>query len=277
MSTPPAIRTLLVHVQADEPGRRRLAAAAALARRLGATLIGLGAQAIPPIGADPMGMMQGPYIEAMEEVVAKQLEAAHDAFTRATQGLSTEWIRTELAPTDAAALAAFAADLIVAGGAAPGTGDRYHWCDAGEVVLTAGRPVLVAPASDAELRARAALVAWKDTRESRRVLADAIPLLQLAERVRVVEVCEADEADDVRARLQVIAAWLGRHGVTADFAPLPARRLRVAEQLDAAAGEIDADLVVTGGYGHTRMGEWVFGGVTRDLLYGSHRFVLMSH
>jgi nucleotide-binding universal stress UspA family protein len=137
--------------------------------------------------------------------------------------------------------------------------------------------VLVAPPGEAELAARAALVAWKDTRESRRAIADALPLLRLAERVRIAEVCHDDEVDEVRPRLEAIVAWLGRHGIAGEAHPLPGKRAHVAEKIDGAASEIDADLIVTGGYGHTRMGEWVFGGVTRDLLYGSRRFLLMSH
>jgi len=278
-SRPPAsqIRAVLVHVQTDEPGQRRLAAAAALARRLDAALIGLGAQAIPPIAPDPYGMAEASYTLAMDEILAKEFQNAREAFTQATQGLVTDWLQAELPPVEAAAQAAFGADLIMAGGGAPAIGDRYRWCDAGELVLTAGRPVLIAPAREAELAARAVVVAWKDTRESRRAVADALPLLQLAERVRLVEVCNEGETPEVRARLEAVAAWLGRHGVTAETQPLPGRRAHVAEKIDAEAGETGADLIVIGGYGHTRLGEWVFGGVTRDLLHGSHRFVMMSH
>jgi nucleotide-binding universal stress UspA family protein len=167
--------------------------------------------------------------------------------------------------------------LIVAGGAGPGGADRYRACDTGELVLTSGRPVLVTPASGALLDGRGVLIAWKDTRESRRALGDALPLLKLAERVRLVEVCDEDEAQDVQARLDSIARSLARHGVEVQATPLAGRRAQVAGKLEAVANEMDADLIVFGGYGHSRMGEWVFGGVTRDLLHGSGRFLLMSH
>jgi nucleotide-binding universal stress UspA family protein len=102
-------------------------------------------------------------------------------------------------------------------------------------------------------------------------------LLRLSERVRIVEVCHDEEAEEVRPRLEAVVAWLGRHGVAGEAHPLPGRRAHVAEKIDEAASEIGADLIVTGGYGHSRMGEWAFGGVTRDLLFGSDRFLLMSH
>jgi nucleotide-binding universal stress UspA family protein len=271
------IRTVLTHVTADEAGERRLAVAADVARRLGATLTGLGAQAIPPMTPDPYGLMEGAYLEAMDEAIDKQLKAARAAFEAAAQGLDAEWLSAQRLPLEAVALVSRAADLIVAGGAGPGGGDRYRACDAGELVLTSGRPVLVTPARGGMLDGRGVLVAWKDTRESRRALADALPFLSLAERVRLVEVCDEDEADDVQARLDSIARALARHGIEADATPLAGRRAQVAGKLEAAANEMDADLIVFGGYGHTRMGEWVFGGVTRDLLHGAGRFLLMSH
>jgi nucleotide-binding universal stress UspA family protein len=280
MSTPATaagIRTVLVHVAADEAGQRRLAAAAALARRLGAALLGLGAQAIPPITADPYGLMEASYLSAMEEAIDRQMKAARAAFEQASQGLEAEWREAQHVPLEAVALVSRAADLIVAGGAGPDGGDRYRGCDTGELVLTSGRPVLVVPGTAAALDGRAVLVAWKDSRESRRALADALPFLRLAERVRLLEVCDEDEAQDVQARLDAIARSLARHGVRAEATPLPGRRAHVAEKLDAAAQEIGADLIVFGGYGHSRMGEWVFGGVTRELLHGSGRFLLMSH
>jgi nucleotide-binding universal stress UspA family protein len=276
------IRTVLTHVTADEAGERRLAVAADLARRLGATLMGLGAQAIPPITPDPYGLMEGSYLEAMDQAIDNQLKAARTAFERAAQsladqGLDAEWRSAQHLPLEAVAMVSRAADLIVAGGDGPGARDRYRACDTGELVLTSGRPVLVTPPNGASFDGGGVLVAWKDTRESRRALADALPFLELAERVRLVEVCDEDEAEDVQARLDSIARALARHGVEAQAAPLAGRRAQVAGKLEAAAAEMDADLIVFGGYGHSRMGEWVFGGVTRDLLHGSGRFLLMSH
>jgi nucleotide-binding universal stress UspA family protein len=269
------IRTLLVHVQSDEAGLRRLAAAAALARTLNARLIGLGAQAAPTLAPDPYGFLEAPYAQAMEEALGKALAADRAAFQEAAQGLAAEWIQAEAFPTESMAMLAFAADMIVAGGG--GGGDRYRWSDTGELVLTAGRPVLIAPPLDTELTADAAVVAWRDTRESRRALADAVPLLRLAGQVRVVEVADPADVDDVAIRLQAVCGWLARHGIAAEAVPLSERKGKVAEQIDTAAGEIGADLIVVGGYGHSRLGEWVFGGVTRDLLRGSKRFLLMSH
>ncbi|MEO8114766.1 MAG: universal stress protein, partial [Phenylobacterium sp.] len=68
-----------------------------------------------------------------------------------------------------------------------------------------------------------------------------------------------------------------RHGVAARAKVLMASQERAAAELNIAAQEIGADLIVAGAYGHSRLGEWVFGGVTRELLRGGERFLLLSH
>ena len=105
-----------------------------------------------------------------------------------------------------------------------------------------------------------------------------MPLLLLAERVIVVEIAAADDLADARTRTQDVAGCLTTHGVVAS-----ARAVTTAssetEQLRSIVSdfELDAGLVVGGAYGHTRLREWVLGGVTRNLLLQPSRCSLVSH
>ena len=145
---------------------------------------------------------------------------------------------------------------------------------AGDLVMQAGRPVLVV--APAPLRLDRVLLTWKDTRETRRAAADALPLLRKASHVCVVEM--ADEADlaDVRRRLADVASWLGKHGVAAECLGT-ASTGDEPKRLHAIADEQEADLIVAGAYGHSRLREWALGGVTRTLLGQASRAAFVSH
>ena len=272
-------RTLLLHVQSGEGGTARLRTAAALARKLDATLFGLAAEMVPPLTmADPTGLAApaGWYLD-LDAVIRSNLAAARETFAAESLGLKTEWAWIEDMPTLAVARASRGADLIVAGGAPTGGQNKFRDCNPAELVLTSGRPVLVAPPLGGMLHANAVVVAWKDTREARRALADALPFLVQAERVLVLEVCGEGESQDAEARTAFVVQGLRRHGVKAQPRIVIAPPERVAIELNIAAEAIGADLIVAGGYGHTRLGEWMFGGVTRDLLHWPERFVMLSH
>lgn len=273
-----AVRTILVHVSPDADAAPRLASAVALARKLDATLYGLAAEMVPPLGAmDPTGLVQGEWYQQMYGQVQRNLELAREAFRDAAKGLKTDFAWIEDRPAAALARASRAADLILVGGQPLGAEDRYRHCSTAEVMLLSGRPVLIAPPQGGELKGRAVVVAWKDSRECRRALADALTFLTRAETVLVLEVCGKDEAADAEQRTASVVAGLKRHGAGAHAGVVVAPVERVAIELNTAAEALGADLVVAGGYGHSRLGEWIFGGVTRDLLNNPERFVLLSH
>jgi nucleotide-binding universal stress UspA family protein len=150
--------------------------------------------------------------------------------------------------------------------------------DPGDALMRAGRPILVVPPGVAALEGRRVLVAWKDTREARRAVADALPLLSRAEEVLVVEAApEVEERGQALRRADDVAALLAGHGATARGEALEPGGGAVADDLLRAAGRHGADLVVAGGYGHARLREWAFGGVTRDLLTRCPVCCLLSH
>jgi len=273
-----AYRTLLVHVQPDAAAEPRLKAAVELAGRLEATLFGVAAEMIPSIAvSDPYGLMAGEFLAPLQAQIDSNLKAAETLFRRQAQGVAAEWCAVQDEPTQALARLSRAADLIVAGGSPLNYRDGNRWCDPAALMLVSGRPVLVAPPQGGSLSTSAVVVAWKDTREARRALADAVPFLQCAEEVLVLEVCGASETSDAEARTDSVVEGLKRHGVAARGSVKAASADAVAFELNLAAAGVGADLIVAGGYGHSRLGEWAFGGVTRDLLMHPERFVLLSH
>ena len=119
-------------------------------------------------------------------------------------------------------------------------------------------------------------VAWKDTREARRALSDSLPFLHDAEKVFLVEVCTEHEAKAVQHRMSNIMNYLARHHITTATA-LMLQAANVTDELLGVVRKEDVDLLVAGAYGHSRLGEWVFGGVTHDLLHKSPVCCLFSH
>jgi nucleotide-binding universal stress UspA family protein len=134
---------------------------------------------------------------------------------------------------------------------------------------------LVVPPEAKDLKLNCAMVAWKESREARRAVSDALPLLRKAKEVVIAEAIE-DEADRTAAhgRLDDVASWLGRHGVAASGRVF---HFPGGEDPLEKLWEYGADLLVAGAYGHARLREWVFGGFTHDLLRRSLRCAFLAH
>jgi nucleotide-binding universal stress UspA family protein len=258
--TDTALKSILVHVEATPETSPRLQAAVDVARMFDATLLGVGVEMLQTY-SDPYGMLGGEWVVQLQSLIEDDLKRSEATFRAKTAGLKAEW----------------SADLIVAGGAPLGREGNYRAADTAELVMVSGRPVLVAPPKAAKFHGRAVVVAWKDTREARRALVDAMPFLKAAEEVVVVECCDKDSLVDAQANTADVVRHLRRHGVSAVGKAIAAKPDRVATELHVAAQAIGADLIVAGAYGHTRLGEWAFGGVTYDLLHAPERFVLLSH
>ena len=204
---------LMVHAEPSDAAEARIRLAADLADRFDAALIGFASGAVmpPPITAPVFGpAVAVEVIEAEQQRVEAGLRAAHERFRAVAEkeGRRTGWRAFLDHPADALAREARAADLLVLGRHREGLRQEPHWAvDAGDVLMRAGRPVLVVPPGVSALEGRRVLVAWKDTREARRAVADALPLLVRAEEVLVIEVVSGD-ADERRAG----AAARGRRG-----------------------------------------------------------------
>lgn len=274
---PDSYKTILVHAQPGLAATHRVEAAARLARDLDARLVGLGAETYEPLVATDMtgGWATGDLVASLQEQVAKRLSEAEDAFRRDAAGVSLDWRRIQDFPTRALVGMARGCDLIVLG--PQGHGDSAQAAVTSDVVMAAGRPVLVVPEDHHHLRAESVVVAWKDTRECRRAVADAMPLLQRAEDVIVQAICRPEDADRVVFETDDVVMNLKRHGVEARALVTTAAPDGVTRALEQTARYNNADLIVCGAYGHSRLREWAFGGVTDDLLRHPTCFVLMSH
>jgi nucleotide-binding universal stress UspA family protein len=186
-----------------------------------------------------------------------------------------EWRSVVGLQADVIAREARAADLVIIGNARASR-DPFRALDPGSFILKAGRPVLVVPTGVTALPPRRVAVAWKDVREARRAVQDALPFLREAENVVIVEVSER-AGDQASSRLRDVANYLARHGVaTVTERVLPVDATASDSLLRFIADE-NISLVAAGGYGHSRLGEWAYGGVTRDLLAESPVCCLFSH
>lgn len=147
------------------------------------------------------------------------------------------------------------------------------------LLLESGRPVLVVPPKfKATQSTRHVVVAWQPTREATRALHDAMPLLQAAESIDVLEVNPVGgEHGDGPMPGADIATHLARHGLKVRVVVHQRRSESVAGALSNHAERSGATLLVAGGYGHARFREWVLGGVTRELMRSASVPVLFSH
>ena len=164
-------------------------------------------------------------------------------------------------------------DVIVASRGKPGD-DAVARSTLEALLLETGRPLLIPGYSPAQSAvAERIAVAWKPTPQAARAVALAVPFLAHAKQVAVLTVEEEEGRRDDADRLVRYFAW---HGVRASAERLAPGPGGAAETLLAAA-RAKADLLVMGGYGHTRLREWVFGGFTQRVLTESPVTVLMAH
>jgi nucleotide-binding universal stress UspA family protein len=171
---------------------------------------------------------------------------------------------------------AAAADIVVAG--IPKVGepsDATRQPDLCDLVMQAGRPVLLVPESCQTATFDRILIAWKDTREARLAVRDALPVLAKARNVLIIEIFSAGDEATARDGVARVSGWLVRHGISAEVRVVGAEMAN-ASQLTGLAREFEADLIVAGAYGHNRQGRWTLGGITSELLLGG-RCVLLSH
>lgn len=269
-------KSILVHVERGGEDRVRLALD--LAKRHGASLIGLAADMwLPAIAASGFDAgTSAQMIQAAQEEVEANLKAAEESFGKWTekQGVTVEWRSAVKFPEPLLVSMAGAADVVVMGSlAASQIGGMYHQVNPGDVVMDTGRPVLVVPPDVASVSGQKIVAGWKDTRESRRALLDALPLMTLAQSVQLVHVSEGEPAAE---SLRDAESFLAHHGVAVRSQTVSNGK-SAHEELLRIATETSADLIVAGSYGRSRLREWIFGGVTRGLLTESPIACLFSH
>jgi nucleotide-binding universal stress UspA family protein len=286
------IKDLLVHFGDSERAEYHLTVACELAKRHSARLTGLlvveptlGPQAqfeFAPgaIGAATGALSRAPTVmpqARFDSAAAKGLEARFLAVTE-EHGIDAEW---HAAIGSAATVADFAlyTDLTIVSQRDPDRAASNDFVKVPEAVLLAsGRPVLTIPyTGNFRTIGRRVMVAWKRGREAARAVNDAWPILAKADSVTLVAVNpDAPGADGLDSASR-ITQHLARHGVRAQVERPIMKDIDDATVLLNAASDMAADLIVAGGYGHSRIRELALGGVTRTLLNEMVAPILMSH
>lgn len=271
-------KTVMVGLALDRPNDACLAVAGDIAERFGARIIGIAASDLRP----PMYFAEGGFAQKLfeEEAAAIQtrLSELEVEFRTAVQSRATsiEWRSARAMPVPYMLQQARAADILVIGALSDSLVDPSAAVDPSDLVMQAGRPLIVVPPTVKWLDLRSVLVAWKDVREARRAVFDALPILAAAKEVTIVEIPEQDtRRADAISGVADVAAWLRGHGITAHTV-VPDKASGVIEQLDRAAANVGAGAVIAGAYGHSRFREWVLSGVTRHLAIESRRCAFLS-
>jgi nucleotide-binding universal stress UspA family protein len=271
--------TLMVHLELGRSNTAVLEVAAKLADQLHAAVVGIaGSRTIAVNYTD--SYISPEYLAQIRDETLRESAETEAAFRAALRGSSgsLEWRSTLLCPSlpNYIAKEARCADLVLTAAASSNVLDGARLADTGELILLIGRPVLCIPAIANTTNLDNVVVAWKETREARRAVFDALPLLKLAKYVTVVELAEESELSDAHSRVDDVGSWLNRHSVSAECKALRSIGDE-ASQLDAIALKQGAGVIVAGAYGHSRVREFVFGGVTRDLLRNAEYCSFLSH
>jgi len=217
--------SLMVYMDLGSVNESALRMGRYLAEQFGTAAIGVAA-CQPLTVAYGDGYVPAELIAADQEQVEKEMKTAEDRFRAFFQGRcrQLDWRSTVTfgAPADYVTAQARRADLIIAS-----PGESTH-VNIGDLVMRAGRPVLLVPDADGPNADEpnpgahdlgSVLVGWKDTRETRRAVLDALPLLKRAGLVTVAEIADKDELVSARVRVADVAEWLKGHNVEAETRP----------------------------------------------------------
>ena len=272
-----SFETIMVHLDVERDSEQRVQLALALADRFKTTLIGVAGLALQPtFAAGGIVIYAQPSQSDRQKVIARLEEMGKRFCAQGERLKQVEWRTSLEVPYELVSREARAADLVIVGRRHTGS-DLHDLADPGVILLRAGRPVLVVPDVVAPLRLHRAIVAWKDTRECRRAVRDALPILRQTKEVVIVAFGEGEPKTEDKRTLADITVYLVQHHVVVADQVCRQARGPVATELLRFVEDENADLIVAGGYGHSRLGEWIFGGVTHQLLSSSPVCCLLSH
>jgi nucleotide-binding universal stress UspA family protein len=254
--------------------------AISLAKTLGAHVAGVAFLFEPVIPDGTLGGVPVDLIEIQREENSKTAQAAVTRFEAATKasGVSSETRILDATFGGAPTLFGQIArrfDLSVVGQAQRDHGAAEELMIEG-ALFESGRPVVVVPYIQKQgLKLDRVLACWDGGRMSARAIADAMPLLALAKAVDIVIVAEERKNDEITGAN--MSEHLARHGVHASVKRIAKGDIAIGDAILDYVADSGADLMVMGGYGHSRLREFILGGVTRGILGSMTIPVLMSH
>ena len=235
----------------------------------------------PIVPVSATGYIPAEVIERQQADNEAGAKAAIDRFAEATRraGLSAEPLTITASLAGAGQQFGRIArrfDLAVVGQAEPQTG-TVEDIIAETTLFESGRPMIVVPyIQKAPLKLDKVMVCWDGSRQAARAIGDAMPLLAKAGRVAVVIIAnEPGKEDEIEGA--DMAQHLARHGLKVEVQRIPGGDVDVADALLSHAADSGADFMVMGGYGHSRLREFVLGGVTRSILRSMTVPALMAH
>jgi nucleotide-binding universal stress UspA family protein len=273
-------KTMLVHVDTGRSAPTRLKLSAELAARSAAHVTGLYVRR--PFQA-PAFSDAGPAMDSLYRTYENAAKADEALATAAfgdligSTSLSSEWrVVDGLAEEVVAAHARFA-DLAIIGQSEPDAPATTTPPDLAETVVMAGeRPVLIVPhIGAAKPPGKTVLLCWNATREAARAATGALPILKKADKVIILLIDPRSDGGEQPGA--GVASWLVRHGVKAVVQRDTAADSNVGGVILSRAADHDADLIVMGLYGHSRVREWVLGGASRTLLASMTVPLLVAH
>jgi len=280
-------RSIAVHLDAGPRCAARTMLALQIAHRWEARLLGVAATGIADarlaMSLDTPGAIE--FVPLSPEVLQQRAEGLVTAFAARCSVDRVARVEGRIVVSEAVDAVVGQArwcDLVVIGQAEPGVQIESVAADLPQqTIVHSACPVLVVPYAgtfEAGIGQRI-LVAWKDSQECARALHDALPFLKRAARTTILEIGDAEPAADApspAAARDATRAWLAAHGIAVewrtDVAPVA-----VGERILSVAADVAADLIVAGAYGHTRVRERLFGGVTRHLLEHMTAPTLFGH
>jgi nucleotide-binding universal stress UspA family protein len=274
------IKDIIVNLSGPGPQDFAVNYALSVAETFGAHLAGIAFLYDPVIPDGVLGGVPVQLIEAQREENSKAAQSAVQRFEESARSAAVSVSSRTVEASVGGAATAFAAiarrfDLAVVGQSQRDYGGTE------EVMIEAalfesGRPLLVVPyIQRSKLALGRILVCWDGSRTAARAIGDAMPVLERAKAVDIVMVAEERKAEDITGTQ--MAEHLVRHGISANLKRLVKGDISIDSVVLSFAADIGADLMVMGGYGHSRLREFILGGMTRGILESMTVPVLMSH
>jgi nucleotide-binding universal stress UspA family protein len=275
------VKDIIVNLSVTKEGSLVGKYAVSVAAALEAHLTGVAFIYDPVVPISGAGYIPAEVIEIQREDNETAAEAAIKSFTAATDqaGISAEPLITNASlagASDHFARMARRFDLAIVGQAEPEISSMEQII--GETTLfESGRPMIMVPyIQKAPFKTDNVMICWDGSRTAARAVADAIPIIRKSGRVEIVIVTnERGKEDEIEGA--DIGQHLARHGLKVDVHRISGGNIDVADALLSHAADSSADLMVMGGYGHSRLREFVLGGVTRSIFESMTLPVLLSH
>lgn len=276
-----AIKDLAVAFNASDNSMAAVKLAVQMCRKYEATLTGIYTHLPVKFESQVENWISEEMRESLQKADANAVAAIGEAFRSCVKESGfdgpAEWVCPTGQPNDLLAISARYHDLLLIGQYSnPDRNQRRVRAE--ELVMNSGKPIIIVPAGyQVRPFTGHAVVAWDGSRPAARALSDAMQILETKKRLDVVTVGAPGAQARKDTFAQDVVTYLSRHGINAKLTNLSASREGVGATLLGYCSETDPDVLVMGAYGHARLREELFGGVTRHILENANVPILMAH